>query len=107
MFPKHHRLQLRQTLPYFSFDHKLHQSSFSIYWRLQNDTKLAQAAVVVSKKVSPKAVERNRLKRVIRATVSPLLSNLKKGTQVVVVVRRKNVEQDLQLLQSTIEKISK
>ncbi len=104
MLPKTHRLQLRQNSPYFVFDHKLHQHSFSLYWRFQTTIPSPQAAVVVSKKTAPTAVERNRLKRVVRATLSPLLPTLTSGTQLVVVIRRRELEKNLKVLQTTIVK---
>jgi ribonuclease P protein component len=46
-----------------------------------------QIGIVVSKKVSKKAVTRNRIKRQLRAIFRQLLSQLKQGLLIVVVVK--------------------
>lgn len=84
MLPKKHRLQLRSEAPFFTFPYRSQSSHVRIHWRFDQHQSSAQAAVVVSKKVAPTAVERNRLKRVVRATLLPLLSSLPSELRIVV-----------------------
>lgn len=84
MLPKKHRLQLRQEAPFFTFPYRAQSPSVRIHWRFDKEQTTAQAAVVVSKKNTPTAVQRNRLKRILRATLTPLLPLFPSDLQLVV-----------------------
>ncbi len=102
MLPLRHRLQLRRTLPFYVFEHKAHFAAFSLYWHLEKGNEAAQAAIVVPKKVAPTAVLRNRLKRVFRAQLSTLLPTLPPEAQLVILVRRPELEEQLDFVLQTI-----
>jgi ribonuclease P protein component len=51
-----------------------------------NPTRATQVGIVISKKVSKLAVNRNRIKRQLRAIFRQLLSQLRQGLQIVVTV---------------------
>jgi ribonuclease P protein component len=50
-----------------------------------NGLKLSRFGILVSNKISKKAVERNQIKRRIRAIISPEINKLKKGYDIVVI----------------------
>lgn len=59
---------------------RIHGVLFSLSLSPREDG--AKATITVSKKVSPKAVERNRVKRRARAALSPLMKQLPPGAYV-------------------------
>lgn len=106
MLSSSHRLQLRRTLPFYTYPYKAHTACFSVYWNRVETQKGAQLAVVVPKKVAKLATKRNRIKRVVRALFSTLLPSLPENVQLVVVVRRPELESQLDYLKQVItEKI--
>lgn len=59
---------------------RIHGALFSVAISLA--TRTPKASVTVSKKVSPKAVERNLIKRRVRAALAPLLGDFPPGAYV-------------------------
>lgn len=102
MLPAHYRLRLRRTLPFYTYEHKAHFPGFSLYWHLEkkaisSESPLpAQAVVIVPKKTARTAVRRNRLKRVLYRELMTLLPTLPSGLQLVVFVRKEELEKNLQ-----------
>jgi ribonuclease P protein component len=92
MLPKKHRLQLRQEAPFFTFPYRAQSPNVRMHWRFDKEQTAAQAAVVVSKKNTPTAVQRNRLKRIVRATLTPLLPLLPSDLQLVVFPKSSNTD---------------
>jgi ribonuclease P protein component len=91
MLPKQHRLDLRREPPFYTFSQKFHSRNFSLYWNTHEVQKHAIAAIVVSKKVAPTAVQRNKVKRVLRALLFSLFPTLSVNVQLVVHVKHTNV----------------
>jgi ribonuclease P protein component len=104
MLPKHHRLNLRRTVPFFTFPMKRQNSWVSLYWRQVPDQKAAQAAIVVSKKVAPTAVQRNKIKRVLRALLSSLFQTFSSDVQFVLQVKNAGLLDNLELVKEFIIK---
>lgn len=103
MLPKKHRLQLRHKAPFFTFPYCAQSPSVRIHWRFDKEQTTIQAAVVVSKKNTPTAVQRNRLKRIVRATLTPLLPLIPSDLQIVVFPKLSDpdiVRRELQVLLS-------
>ena len=103
MLPPRHRLHLRSSVPFYTFAYKAHFPVFSLFWQVVADEKPSQAAFVVPKKVAPTAVRRNRLKRVLSARFSTLLPLLPSHVDIVVVVRRDMLENELDNVMKLIE----
>lgn len=91
MLPKQHRLDLRRETPFYTFPQKFHSRNFSLYWKVNNAQTYATAAIVVSKKVAPTAVQRNKVKRVLRAILSSLFPTLSPNVQLVIHVKHMNL----------------
>jgi ribonuclease P protein component len=75
MFPIQQRLPLRHLPDFFRRADRKYTPSFSIFWLKIAPTLPAQAAVITSKSATFKAVQRNTMKRQVRALLSPLLKN--------------------------------
>lgn len=101
MLSKKQRYPLRQDRRFFQTARRT-QNTFFVVFLKDTDAKLsAQAAVIVPKKVFPKAVQRNKAKRWIQAALSPTLSQLR-GTAVVVLVRRPLRFQDVEKIRELL-----
>lgn len=103
MLPKKHRLQLRSEAPFFTFPYRAQSTHVRLHWRFESFQEFSQAAVVVSKKVAPTAVERNRLKRVVRATLFPLLSSLPSELRIVVFPKSADTSEVTRQLQDLLQ----
>jgi ribonuclease P protein component len=106
MLPKRYRLDLRREQPFFRFPYHAHDRYWSLYWKVDGPGPLSlpQAAMVVSKKVAPLAVTRNRLKRKTRELLRPLLASLPHGLQLVVLIKHPDLELNLPKLAEQIIK---
>jgi ribonuclease P protein component len=91
MLPKQHRLDLRRETPFYTFSQKFHTRNFSLYWNVNGEQMHPTAAIVVPKKVAPTAVQRNKVKRVLRALLTSLFSTLSPNVQLVIHVKHVNV----------------
>jgi ribonuclease P protein component len=84
MFPRLNRFPLRAYLKdhpdFFATAQKLRGSFFMIFYQTEKngaeDGNQSQAACIVSQKNFPKAVDRNKTKRQVRALISPLLNQV-------------------------------
>jgi ribonuclease P protein component len=89
--PQSHRLKHRQDFQAVYGKGKRYHGSHLILITLENspqDTPLASRfGLSISKKVSKKAVVRNRLKRQIRAVIRQLLPEIASGWRVIIVIR--------------------
>ena len=72
-----------------------------------NRLPVSRFAVVVGTKVSKKAVERNRLRRKIRALLEERLEEMKPGYDVAMIVRPKAMEVSKEELEKEIIKVLK
>lgn len=83
--PRCHRLQGHRVFAAFYQNHQqVRGRYFRLRYRAHPEGTGIQVAVVVSSKVSKKAVRRNRLKRQIRAAVRQLLPVCTPGWQMVI-----------------------
>lgn len=69
MLPKKLKLKLRAEPDFFQNAERYFAKSFTVFYKKNPEGKL-RLAVVVPKKVSLKAVERNRMKRLVSAAVA-------------------------------------
>jgi ribonuclease P protein component len=87
MLPKQLRFPLRQSKTFFHDARRVVSPPFLIYYQENSAGATAQAAVIVPKKVSKKAVERNRLKRIVHQELSSTLPFLQSYSLVVYITR--------------------
>ncbi len=80
-----------------------HLDNFSIKYH-QSNLDHPRIAVVVSTKVSKRAVDRNRLRRRIYAQVREVLPSIKPGSDIIVMVRRSAMDRSSQELAQELVK---
>lgn len=66
-----------------------HFPLFSVLVLERNDYHLPRLAFVISKKISKKATQRNKIKRILSETLEKNLDSLKKGINCVILIKSK------------------
>jgi ribonuclease P protein component len=107
MFPKNQRITDKKDFDLIFKKGKRYYSPFFGIRIIKNDLDTQRFAVLVSKKVSKKAVERNRTKRVIRETIKANISLFPKKTDTVFYVTPKALNISLDTTQKEIQKMLK
>ncbi|MDD5606647.1 MAG: ribonuclease P protein component [Candidatus Pacebacteria bacterium] len=100
MLPYKNRLLKKKDFEkVFKKGKKIQQDSFCLR-TIDNDLDYTRFGLIISKKVCPKAVNRNRIKRKLRHLIKFLLPDIKKGKDVVLIVLKEKEEMSLnQILQ--------
>ena len=86
MLPKINRLREEKDFDKIFKKGKNFKNSFLILKVLQNNLKENRFGFIISKKVSKKAVLRNKIKRRLRDIIHQNTKNIKKGIDVVLIV---------------------
>lgn len=103
-FPKKHRIISKNIFERIFSQGKTVQNSFFFVYYLKNNLTVSRFAVIVSVKVSNKAVIRNKIRRIVSANIQKLLPKLLPGLDVIIVAKYKVKDQKfLQLGGSLIE----
>lgn len=103
MLSKEHRLKGEEQFSFlFHKGKKRHHEGFSLYflWDLPPEQGV-KIGVSVSKKVSKRAVDRNRVRRLFFEAIRPLVPNLG-GLRMMVVARKKLLEMNLEEVRSIL-----
>ena len=103
MLPKAQRYPLRADTRFFQVARRVHSPLFTLAIRSLEKSSQAQAAIIVPKKIIPTAVMRNKSKRWISATLSPLLRSYT-GCAIVILVRQPFTFEDMPELKLLLEK---
>jgi len=74
---------------------------------LINEMENSRVGFIVSKKVSKKAVLRNRIKRVLRESVRKEIKQLNRGYDIIIIARRKTTETESKEIFKTVEDLFK
>lgn len=104
MIPRAYRLSNHQEIRrVFRLGNKAYGSLFSFIY-LPNSLEKSRFAVVVSKKTAPRAVDRNRIKRLVRETLRSNLPYIIHGYDSIVVFLKKPHEKpDLKAVSADID----
>lgn len=86
MFSKQNRLKRKKDFEKVLKKGKTFKKNFLLFKVLENKIKKTRIGIIVSQKVSKKAIERNKLKRRIREIIRPELKNIKTGIDGVIIV---------------------
>ncbi|MDQ3008769.1 MAG: ribonuclease P protein component [bacterium] len=86
MLPKKHHLLLRSEVDFFASSYRSVTTSFIVHTR-KTSRATWQAAIIVPKKVAPKATDRNAFKRRVSELLPTVIST--ENTDEVVLVARK------------------
>jgi len=109
MLPKQHRLKKQKDFEkIFEQGRGARQEEIIIRF-LPNQKEFSRFGFIVSKKVSKKAVIRNRIKRLLREAIRYILPDLKQGFDVVVIalsgIEKKNFHQIKEMLFNIFNKV--
>jgi ribonuclease P protein component len=85
--PAHYRLSRNDFTRMRGFK-RVHGTLFSLSFGTLPERSVPGAACVVSAKVAPRAVARNRIKRRVRAILGPLMSNLPSPLILVLIAKK-------------------
>jgi len=85
MLPKINRLTKKKDFDVVFKNGESIKSDFLIFKVLKNNLQESRFGFVVSKKVSPKAVVRNKVKRILREVVFSQLENIKKPADIIII----------------------
>lgn len=89
MLPKHHRLQLKGKLEKLKKEGRVVQGKhFALLLKKNKQKTNSQFAVIASKKIAKKAIERNHAKRRIFEAIREILENIKEGYEVVFLLKK-------------------
>ncbi len=73
----------------------------------KNNVTTSRFAFIVSTKIDKRATARNRIRRLLRESVRLLLPNLPSGFDVVLIVKNKNVGEDIIEVKPMVEELFK
>lgn len=96
MLAKQYRLTGQTNLS----DAKIYTSPFLIIKASANTLSYSRFGFIVSKKVAMNAVERNRLKRAVRAVIEQNREKIKKGYDMLFILRKYALGRENNILQS-------
>ena len=85
MLPKKHRLKRKKDFARAYRKGNFIKGDFLIIRTTENQLNYSRFGIVVSKNVSKKATERNKVKRRIREAIRPQLNKIKVGFDVIVI----------------------
>lgn len=108
MLPRHYRFPLRTDLSRLKKKGKIFQAPFFgliVSSQPVTAAKNPRFAFIVSKKISKKAVQRNRIKRVLSEQIKIFFPRLKSGFDAVFLVKQEIVNKDSSAIGDQMEKI--
>jgi len=108
MLPKENRLSQSAEIEALKREGKLIKGRFFLTLFSGKEEEIpSQFAFIVSSKVSKKATERNRLKRILREEIRLLLKNIKGGFKVLFIVRKEALTAEAALLRQGVGQVLK
>lgn len=105
MLPKPNRLKKKKDFDQVHQRGRFYRGRFAAIKVLKNDLPETRIGIIVSTKVSKKAVVRNQVKRRIRAVILEFMENLEAGYDVVVLVRPEIATKDYQEIKLAIRNL--
>jgi len=103
MLPKENRLPLRKELHRIQKEGKIFHFLFFSLLIAENNLSISRFGFIVSKKIHKRAVKRNRVKRLLRASVYSFLAKLKPGFDAVFLTRKKILTEDFQAVSAVVK----
>lgn len=103
MLDKENRLKKQKDFELVLKEKEAFLGKFLILKKTKNNLKQSRIGFVISKKVSKKAVVRNKIKRRIREIVRINLKRIKKGYDIIFFAKKSIVEKDYQEIEKEVE----
>lgn len=107
MLSKQNRLRLKRDFEKAFKQGKSFRQDFLFMKIAENDLNETRFGFIVSKKISNKAVIRNKIKRQLREIVRNQLDQIKKGLDIVLVALPEIKNKDFQKIEQTVNKLLK
>ena len=108
MLPENNRLRGSLAFQKVKEEGKMHQSNtFGFLVRSRNDEDPTRFGVVVSTKISKKAVDRNKVKRMVKEAIRENLDKIKDGFDAVILAKKGLLEIDKKDLNKELEEALK
>lgn len=104
MLPKENRLKKNKDFEMVFKKGKGFSQNFLFLKFIKNNLKVTRFGFVVSKKVSKKAVIRNRIKRRLREIVRKKIAEIEKGRDIIIIVIP-DINSDFKALRDAVDKI--
>ncbi len=105
MLPLDNRIRKKKEFDKIFKEGIVSQSDSIIIKILKNDQKKTRFGFIVSKKVSPKATERNKIKRILREQIRIRLPEIKKGFDMVIISKKEALEKNSKEIGREMEKM--
>ena len=108
MLPKNRRLSFKGISHKLSKAKRINGKYSSLLLINEEEKNLSQFAIVISSKISKKAVKRNQIKRQISSIIREMLTQIDEGFKAVLLVKKSAADASFQELEkSTIETFKK
>ena len=107
MLAQANRLKKQKDFKLVFKEGKIFRDDFLILKTRKNKLREFRIGIVVSRKISPKAVVRNRIKRRLRGIVKGRIKEIKKGIDIVLITLPGIEERNFLEIKEIIEKIFK
>ena len=106
MLPKRHRLPLRTELKRVQKNGRLYQGKlFSLLVCQQINDSPSRFAFIISTKIHKKAVERNRIRRLLTEAIRGNLANVKPGNEAVFLVKKAILKKQFKEVEEEVERL--
>ncbi len=106
--PKKYRLKKRKDFAQVKIKGKLiNQSLFGFLILEGQNNPFPVFGFIVSKKVSLRAVKRNRVRRLLAEAVYPLLPQVKPGAKIIILAKKGLVQADLEKVKKEVANVLK
>jgi ribonuclease P protein component len=107
MLPSKHRLALRKELKRVQTSGRLFQGKFFSLLTAGNKLDYSRFGLIVSAKVAKKAVDRNRVRRLLIESIREFLLEVKPGFDVVFLTKKAIVSQKLPVIKKEVSLLFK
>jgi ribonuclease P protein component len=107
MLAKQYRLQKDRDFESVFKKGKTLSDKFLFLKVKKNDLQVSRFGLIIGKKISNKAVIRNRLKRQLREIIKNNLFNIKPGFDIVVITKSEIINKNYQEIKNDLEKLLK
>ena len=107
MLAKQYRLQKDRDFESVFKKGKTLSGKFLFLKVKKNDLQVSRFGLIIGKKISNKAVIRNRLKRQLREIIKNNLFNIKPGFDIVIITKPEIINKNYQEIKNDLEKLLK